>query len=207
MFQKMKSLNSFDTQGVPDMAFSKMTWSGLMVVAFGWMLLLSGGSIQLLLSSSAPSVSVIAECTIVSGFGLALLGALQTGFGALSRFFDSVLQRKATRQDTGAGHIYEAPSMRNEPPSASSYRAVAVRPTRTEPVIAAPQRAAPMRVAPVKMAPAKVAAAKTQPRKVQERGWWKDRAYTIFHDGSVEIETLLGLRRFACMTDAQDFIG
>ena len=189
------------------MAFSKMTWSGLMVVAFGWMLLLSGGSVQLLLSPGAPSVSVMAQCTIVSGFGLALLGALQTGFSALTRFFDSVLQRTAPRQEAGIGHAYEAPAARSDSSHTSSYRAVAVRPTRQEPVVAAPQRSAPVRVAPVKAAPARVAPVKTLPRKVLERGWWKDRAYTIFHDGSVEIETLLGLRRFECMTDAQDFIG
>jgi hypothetical protein len=207
MFPKTKFQNNFETQGAAEMAFSKMTWSGLMVVAFGWMLLLSGGSVQILLSSNAPSVSIIAQCTIISGFGLALLGALQTGFSALTRFFDSVLQRKAARQDGGGGsHIYEAPASRPDTSNNSSYRAVAVRPARMEPVVATPQRA-PARAAPAKMAPVRAAAPKTTVRKVLERGWWKDRAYTVFLDGSVEIETLLGLRRFACMTDAQDFIG
>ena len=207
MFPKMKSPSSFGTSGLDAMAFSKMTWSGLMVVAFGWMLLLSGGSVQILLSPSAPSVSVIAQCTIASGFGLALLGALQTGFSALTRFFDSVLQRTAPRAD--AAHLYEAPpAVRSDMSSLARPAAVRAVATRTEPVIAPPppQRAAPVRMAAVKQ-PVKAAATKTPPRKVLERGWWKDRAYTIFLDGSVEIETLLGLRRFSCMADAQDFIG
>ncbi|HYP57567.1 MAG TPA: hypothetical protein VEQ35_04705, partial [Beijerinckia sp.] len=42
--------------------------------------------------------------------------------------------------------------------------------------------------------------------KIAERGWVKDRAYVLFVDGTVEVETLLGLRRFASLQDAQDFI-
>ena len=34
------------------------------------------------------------------------------------------------------------------------------------------------------------------PKKIVERGRLRDRAYTLFMDGSVEIETLLGLRQF-----------
>ncbi|QBR70206.1 hypothetical protein CU048_01715 [Beijerinckiaceae bacterium] len=91
-------------------------------------------------------------CTILSGFGIAILGALQTGFGALQRFFASVLERA------------NAPSRANPGPSGS------------------------------------------QQRKIVERGWLKDRAYVLFMDGSVEIETMLGRRHFPSLEDAQEFI-
>jgi hypothetical protein len=45
------------------------------------------------------------------------------------------------------------------------------------------------------------------PSTVVERGWIRDRPYARYADGSVEIETLLGVRRFASFTDAEHFIG
>ena len=62
----------------------------------------------------------------------------------------------------------------------------------------------------------RVAAAKAQPAPpppqvdpdaIVERGWIKDRPYVRYADGSVEVETLLGMRRFGTFTDAQDFVG
>ncbi len=85
-------------------------------------------------------------------FGIAILGTLQMGFGALNRFFQAVLVRTA-------------------PP-----------PTKAE----APQLA--------------------HQRKIIERGWVKDRAYVLFSDGSVEVETMLGRRRFPSLQEAQEFI-
>lgn len=46
----------------------------------------------------------------------------------------------------------------------------------------------------------------SQPRKIPERGWVKDRAYVLFTDGSVEVETMLGRRMFPSLQDAQEFI-
>jgi prepilin-type processing-associated H-X9-DG protein len=83
---------------------------------------------------------------------MAILGALQTGFDALNRFFESVLERTAK----------------------SGQAALAKRPE--------------------------------TPRKIVERGWLKDRAYVLFMDGSVEIETMLGRRLFPSLQDAQEFI-
>lgn len=141
------------------MTFDRLTWSGFMIVAMGWALLFSAPQIsELLLSitgrSSGAFVDVpsIAMCTILSGFGIAILGALQTGFGALQRFFASVLERATT------------PSRANAAPSGS------------------------------------------QQRKIVERGWLKDRAYVLFMDGSVEIETMLGRRLFPSLEEAQEFI-
>jgi prepilin-type processing-associated H-X9-DG protein len=131
-----------------------------MIVALGWTLLFSAPQLaSLLASASARSMSAgsldiasIAACAILSGFGIAILGALQTGFGALSRFFETILVRTA--------------------PAAS-----------------------------------KAAASQSGlPRKIIERGWVKDRAYVLFADGSVEVETMLGRRLFPSLQDAQEFI-
>jgi hypothetical protein len=45
------------------------------------------------------------------------------------------------------------------------------------------------------------------PDLVVERGRILNRPFARFADGSVEVETLLGVRRFASLADAQDFIG
>ncbi len=46
-----------------------------------------------------------------------------------------------------------------------------------------------------------------KPLKIVERGRLKNSAYVLFGDGSVEVETLLGLRRFASLGEAYEFIG
>jgi hypothetical protein len=137
------------------MSFDRLTWIGFMVVAFGWALLLSGApTLQIFAAAIGHKLPfdmpAIAQATILSGFGLAILGALQTGFSALKHFFDTVLERTA-------------------------------RPG--EPV------------------------AKKPVTKVVERGRLKDRPYVLFGDGSIEVETLLGQRRFASFKDAREFIG
>ena len=45
-----------------------------------------------------------------------------------------------------------------------------------------------------------------EPDAIVERGRVGDRAYVLFGDGSVEVETLLGVRRFASIDEARDFI-
>ena len=142
------------------MIFDKLTWVGFMIVALGWALLFSTPQlVEILASFTGHSMSAsylnmptVALCTVLSGFGVAILGALQTGFGALNKFFVSVLDRTAK-------------------PGANAF---ASRPE--------------------------------QPRRIIERGWLKDRAYLLFMDGSVEIETMLGKRLFPSLQDAQEFI-
>ena len=136
-----------------------------MLVALGWALLFSA-PLQDMMGRTGVNMVVVSQCTIISGFGLAVLGALQSGFGALSRFFDSILERTA-----------------KPPLPFATATAAHVQEPRPVPKNAAPKK------------------------KVLERGWLKDRAYVIFVDGSVEIETLLGLRRFASLRDAQEFVG
>jgi prepilin-type processing-associated H-X9-DG protein len=94
----------------------------------------------------------IAECTILTGLGIAILGALQTGFGVLSKFLESVLERTGKARLNGAA-------------------------------VRSPQQ-----------------------KKIVERGWVKDRAYVLYADGSVEVETRLGRRIFSSLQDAQEFI-
>jgi hypothetical protein len=149
------------------MPFDKLTWVGLMLVALGWALLFSGAPLadlfarvtgRVIAFGSPSDMLGISQCAILSGFGLAVLGVLQTGFGALNRFFEAVLERTAK-----------------------------------------PQNAEPMQVS--------VRRSEPQNKAVLERGRLKDRAYVRFVDGSVEVETLLGLRHFPNLDEALEFIG
>src|SRR5690348_5836857 len=97
------------------MTFTRLTWIGLMVVALGWALLLSGNSatqevLRIFGRASAPlNFALIAQATILTGFGLAILGALQSGFGALKQFFDTVLERTAQSAKENVAVAVEAP--------------------------------------------------------------------------------------------------
>lgn len=141
------------------MAFDKTTWMGLIIAAFGWTMVVStpqltaywghGGQLGVV---NSLDIARIAQCTILSGFGIAILGALQTGFAILKKALDGRLVGSASRE----------------------RRPFA-------------QDAAPA-------------------RKIVERGWVKNRAYILFDDGSVEIETMLGRRLFGSLDEAQQFI-
>jgi hypothetical protein len=162
------------------MVFGTLTWVGFMIVAFGWALLFSGAPFVDLLASmtgrnlgALSNLPAISECAIVSGFGLAIVGALKTGFGALQKFFDTVLERTAR---TASSHSRDDSRMSLTSGGRASGSA------RVEP------RA-------------------EEASSVIERGRLKDRAYVLFGDGSVEVETLLGLRRFASVGEAYEFIG
>jgi hypothetical protein len=148
------------------MVSSRLTWIGMPLAALGWALLLFGGQLSVLatglLGRPLPLAldlgrTDVAECLILSGFALAILGALRAGLNTLRQFFEAVLQRSAAA------------------------------------------RAQPSPIAP---APEPI-----DPSAVVERGWIRGRPYARFGDGSVEIETLLGVRRFASYSDAEDFVG
>ncbi len=167
------------------MIFERLTWIGFMIVAAGWALLFSAPQLAGVAhlngrsaESAALNIPAIAECVILSGFGVGIIGALQSGFGALNKFFEAVLVRS------------QHPRTPSAAPSASPAQAVA--------------RAAAPRQQPAARGVAKPAPA--QPRKIIERGWVKDRAYVLFGDGSVEVETMLGRRKFPSLQEAQEFI-
>ncbi|OJY02764.1 MAG: hypothetical protein BGP04_05445 [Rhizobiales bacterium 62-17] len=42
---------------------------------------------------------------------------------------------------------------------------------------------------------------------IVDRGWIKDRPYVVYADGSTEIETRIGMRRFKSHQDARAFVG
>lgn len=132
----------------------RLTWIGLILAAIGWALLLGAMALDDLAPAKLPRAAAptfhadlveVAKCLIGSGFGLAILGGLQTGFGVLNRFFSAVLNR-------------------------SSQRGTA----RAEPEVAPPSR--------------------------------EGRPYRTLPDGSVEVETIVGTRRFDTMAEAREFI-
>ena len=137
----------------------RLGWTGLILAAIGWALLLAKAALAdvagargtfAVTGALRDDVGEIARCLIASGFALAVIGCLQNGFGALNRFFDTVLAR------SGPG-----------------------RPARPAPPTMAQDAAGPIHDA---------------------------RPYRTFPDGSVEVETILGTRRFATMAQARDFI-
>lgn len=140
--------------------FDRLMWIGFIIVALGWAFLLSG--LQLVevvtnltghsMNASYLNMPIVALCTVLTGFGVAIVGVLQAGFGTLNKFFDSVFERSG-KSSTKMLQKHEE-----------------------------------------------------QPRKIIERGWLKDRAYVLFMDGSVEIETMLGRRLFPSLQDAREFI-
>jgi hypothetical protein len=85
-----------------------LTWAGLLVAILGWAMLLAGAVLADMLIARFPHLLGpgfhsdfldIARCLIVSGFGLAIVGALHAGFGTLNRFFGAVLMRSAQRDN------------------------------------------------------------------------------------------------------------
>lgn len=81
------------------------TWLGLVIVVLGWALLLASllisdatlkaGNLVAAMTTRGDIVT-IAQTGIVSGLGIAIIGALHSGFGAFGRFFDAVLQRSVS---------------------------------------------------------------------------------------------------------------
>lgn len=138
----------------------RLTWVGLLLAAIGWILLIGEITTADVLAGKSPWVVApsfhtdlvdVAICIIASGLALAIIGALQTGFGALNRFFEAVLMRSSHR---------DAPTERPMPGP-------------VEPEMASP------------------------PTK---------RPYRILADGSVEVETIVGTRKFSTLDEAKDFI-
>lgn len=175
------------------MIFDRLTWTGFMIVAGGWVLLLAAPQLndaaahfsgRPLEAATSNNVAAIAQCAILSGLGIGIIGALQTGFGALDRFFAAVLARSG------------------------QTRAQPVAPSASYPVAQSTKSAARNRAAQGAVAPAKAIGGRqpAPPRKILERGWVKDRAYVLFVDGSVEVETMLGRRIFSSLQEAQEFI-
>ncbi len=149
------------------MKIGRVTWFGLTLAVIGWALLLGETAITDFMSVQASRTMPasfhadfidVAKSVIYSGFGLALVGSLQTGFGALNRFFEAVLVRSGQKTQAHAlppshvADVYRREEMAPPPPPRSG------------------------------------------------------RPYRTFADGSVEVETIVGNRRFRSMSEARDFI-
>lgn len=143
--------------GRDGMAIGRLGGIGLVLAGIGWALLLGEATVaDMVPAGHAPAraptfhadLCAIAGWIIASGFALAIIGALQTGFGALDRFFEAVLMRSAQRQGAPVA----------------------------------------MREGPVAEAP------------------MPERPYRKMPDGSVEVDTILGTRRFSSVAEARAFI-
>ena len=83
-------------------ARNRLVGLGLVLVVSGWLALVAdlvladaqlqaGGLVATLALKN--DIATLSEMLVVTGLGLAILGGLRDGFGALNRFFDAVLQR------------------------------------------------------------------------------------------------------------------
>ncbi len=82
---------------------------GLIMVVLGWLVLvtdlvvgdaqLQAGGLVATLALKAD-IATLAQTLVITGLGLAVLGGLREGFGALNRFFDAVLQRSVSPRAT-----------------------------------------------------------------------------------------------------------
>jgi len=140
------------------MTLGRVGWIGAILVALGWALLLIGSPVlrlidnsklDWLVGSTTFDAEVIGHDVILTGIGLAIIGTLQTGFSALTRFFDAVLKNIVDSQT---------------------------------PVAPPPSKPEPKRT------------------RITEFG------VVVLDDGSIEVETILGTRRFASFAEAREFM-
>lgn len=88
---------------------NRLVTFGLTMVVLGWLVLvtdlvvsdaqLQAGSLVAALALKAD-IATLAQTLVITGLGLAVVGGLREGFGALSRFFDAVLQRSVSPRTT-----------------------------------------------------------------------------------------------------------
>lgn len=153
------------------MPFPRLTWAGLLIATLGWGLLLSYPLVAPH-GAASPAASeirdpvrfilVFGENAVITGFALALLGALEKALSLLTRLAGGSATPRAPSQRS---------TMQQPPPAVPPFLQ---------------QRSG---------------------NEIITRGALNGRDYVLFRDGSVMIETLLGPRRFASISEAQEFIG
>ena len=188
------------------MRYDRFTSIGLGVVALGWVVLvadmtvteamLRAGNLVAVISLRSDIVT-IAQTAILTGLGLALFGALRSGFAALGTSLGTVTERPEAMAvpsfadieiepfDMGASALSSVPTS-----SVTVHAPTAERSTPSTQIRAVPAayQASMERSAP------------TTPAALKERN------YVILPNGAVEVETLLGTRVFASLDEARDFI-
>jgi hypothetical protein len=143
---------------------ARLAGSGTVIASIGWFVALAIGAF--IFWSETPSqdglaahvsiLSHLAECVIVTGFGFAILDALERNRRQMSRALGA-LQRTTELADQRGAVTATGPSIAHQEATIGS-------------------------------------------------GSLNGRDYALFADGSLEIETLLGRRRFASILDAREFI-
>jgi hypothetical protein len=108
MIRQRRGREAADDASLDQLRIGRMTWTGFVVVAGGWAALLGTTTLSDVLLAKHPlsaaihaDLTQVSICLILSGFGLAIVGALHTGFGTLNRFFSAVLNR-SVRRDVGS---------------------------------------------------------------------------------------------------------
>jgi hypothetical protein len=134
----------------------RVGWIGAILVGSGWTFLLLGLPVSRLINGSkldwlvgwtTIDPEVIGHDMILTGIGLAIIGTLQTGFSALTRFFDAILKNIVDSQPAPA-----------------------------------------------------------PPKPEQKRTRITEFGVIMLDDGSIEVETILGTRRFASFAEAREFM-
>jgi len=91
------------------MVYDRLTWVGFLITALGWTLLLAAPQVIELIANLTGkqgnylNMPTIAECSILTGLGIAIVGALRTGFGVLKKFFEAVLDRTGKSRTNPSG--------------------------------------------------------------------------------------------------------
>lgn len=189
------------------MPFPRLTWAGLLVATLGWGFLLAFPLLAPQEATGAASgdihdpgrfIVIFGENAVMTGFALALLGALERVLTLLGRNVSMAPapSRPGHRQNNNQvsmpnqGHSAHAPTA----PFLSQRFANELLAHRSSNGGSSPRMSddgPPPRA----------------PNDVITRGALNGRDYVLFRDGSVVVETLLGPRRFPSIAEAQEFIG
>ncbi len=165
-----------------------MTWAGLLIATLGWGFLLSYPLIAPAVPpdaaqaanfhQSAHFLPLLGQNAIVTGMGIAVLGALEAALHLLGKIAAAGTQARQPARFVSP--LTSAPAGPVQAAQAAPAQAKA------PPPMLMPQRAS---------------------NDIVTRGALNGRDYVLFRDGSVVVETLLGPRRFGSVTEAQEFIG
>ena len=163
------------------MIFGILTWVGFMLAALGWALLFSATPVSDILASiTGRDVASLSYLANIAEY------AIVTGLGLA---IVGALQTGFGALNNFFDAVLERTAPKAPKPDGEEIR---IEHPASEPTNAVPYKREP---------PA------GKPLKIVERGRLKNRAYVLFGDGSVEVDTLLGLRRFASLGEAYEFIG
>ncbi len=168
------------------MPFPRLTWAGLLLVTLGWGFILSYPLIAPLVPDGGQAAAVrdparfiplLGENAIVTGLGIALLGAAEKALRLLLKI--AAISSHPRPQPRPGSSLQTAPAGSMASPHMQHAQ-------QQQTPILMPQRGS---------------------NEVVTRGALNGRDYVLFRDGSVVVETLLGPRRFQSITEAQEFIG